>query len=59
MWVDKVHKLHRANLKLTETLGREPSDAELAKCLRMPPAKVAQLRTYGVSPTSSMPRLRR
>lgn len=50
--VDKVHKLHRASHKLAETLGREPTDAELAKCLQMPPAKVAQLRTYGVSPIS-------
>ena len=50
--VDKVHKLHVANIKLTEKLGREPNDAELAKCLRIPPTKVAQLRTYGVSPVS-------
>src|SRR6266446_4874522 len=50
--VDKVHKLHRASLKLAETLGREPSDAELATHLAIPPAKVAQLRTYGVTPTS-------
>jgi RNA polymerase primary sigma factor len=50
--VDKVHKLHRASLKLAETLGREPSDAELAKRLGISAAKVAQLRTFGVSPTS-------
>jgi RNA polymerase primary sigma factor len=50
--VDKVHKLHRAGLKLSETLGREPSDVELAKHLGLSPARVAQLRTFGVSPVS-------
>jgi RNA polymerase primary sigma factor len=50
--VDKVHKLHRASVELTETLGREPSDAELAKRLGLSPAKVAQLRACGVSPVS-------
>ena len=50
--VDKVHKLHRANLKLTETLGREPSDVELAKHLGISTGRVAQLRTFSVSPIS-------
>jgi RNA polymerase primary sigma factor len=50
--VDKVHRLHRANIELTEKLGHEPSDVELAKHLGTTPAKVAQLRTYGVSPAS-------
>ena len=50
--VDKVHKLHRANVELTETLGREPTDDELAKRLGIPPSKVAQLRVCGVSPVS-------
>src|SRR5258708_207629 len=49
---DKVHQLHGASVELTETLGREPSDAELATHLAISPAKVAQLRTYGISPTS-------
>jgi RNA polymerase primary sigma factor len=47
--VDKVHQLRRASLKLAETFGREPTDAELAKRLGIAPAKAAQLRTYGVS----------
>ena len=50
--VDKVHKLHRANVELTETLGREPTDAELAEHLGISRAKVAQLRTCGVNPVS-------
>ncbi len=48
--VDKVHKLNRASQKLTERFGREPSDAELAKALEVPAAKVAALRKLGVSP---------
>lgn len=50
--VDKVHKLNRAVQKLTEKLGREPSDAELGKALEVPTAKVAALRKLGVSPIS-------
>jgi RNA polymerase primary sigma factor len=50
--VDKVHKLQRARVELTESLGREPNDGELAEHLGLAPAKVAQLRTYGVTPTS-------
>jgi len=50
--VDKVHKLNRASQKLTERFGREPSDAELAKALEVPAAKVAALRKLGVSPVS-------
>jgi RNA polymerase primary sigma factor len=50
--VDKVHRLHRASVELTETLGREPNDAELAERLGIAPARVAQLRTFGVSPVS-------
>ena len=50
--VDKVHKLHRAGLKLAETLGREPSTAELARHLGISRAKAAQLRTVGVNPLS-------
>jgi RNA polymerase primary sigma factor len=50
--VDKVHKLNRAVQKLTEKLGREPSDAELAMVLEVPTAKAAMLRKLGVSPIS-------
>jgi len=50
--VDKVHRLHRASLELAETLGREPSDAELAKRLGISTARTARLRTFGVSPLS-------
>jgi RNA polymerase primary sigma factor len=50
--VDKVHKLNRAVQKLTETLGREPSDVELGKVLEVSTAKVAALRKLGISPIS-------
>src|ERR1043166_3269500 len=50
--VDKVHKLHQASLKLAESLGRDPTDAELAGHLGISAAKAAQLRTFGVSPMS-------
>src|SRR5881396_587009 len=50
--VDKVHKLHRVNLQLTETLGRAPTDAEVAKQWGVSTARAAQLRTLGVSPIS-------
>lgn len=50
--VDKVHKLNRAVQKLTEKLGREPSDVELGKVLEVPTAKVAALRKLGISPIS-------
>ena len=50
--VDKVHKLNRVVQKLTERLGREPNDAELAKSLDISTAKVASLRKLGVSPIS-------
>ena len=42
--VDKVHKLHRASIELTEELGREPSDTELGKRLGVSPAKVTRER---------------
>ena len=49
---DQVHKLNRASFKLAETLGREPSDAELAEGLDISTAKAGQLRQLNVRPTS-------
>jgi RNA polymerase primary sigma factor len=50
--VDKISKMKRAGHALSEKLGREPTDEELAKKLDMPVAKVAQLRTISVRPAS-------
>ena len=50
--VDKISKMKRAGHKLSEKLGREPTDQELADVLDIPRAKVAQLRTISVRPAS-------
>jgi len=50
--VDKISKVKRASHQLSERLGREPTDAELAAKLDMSPAKVTQLRTISVRPAS-------
>lgn len=50
--VDKVSKLNRLQLELTDELGREPTDAELADELELTPAKVAHLRTMNTRPAS-------
>ncbi|HUK81837.1 MAG TPA: RNA polymerase sigma factor RpoD/SigA [Verrucomicrobiae bacterium] len=50
--VDKISKMKRASHALSERLGREPTDQELADKLDMPVAKVTQLRTISVRPAS-------
>ncbi len=50
--VDKISKMKRAAHNLSEKLGREPTDEELAHKLDMPVAKVAQLRTISIRPAS-------
>jgi RNA polymerase primary sigma factor len=50
--VDKISKMRRAAMELGESLGREPTDAELATKLHVPTAKVAQLRTISIRPAS-------
>ncbi len=50
--VDKISKMKRIAHSLSETLGREPTDEELAEKLDLPAAKVAQLRTISVRPAS-------
>jgi RNA polymerase primary sigma factor len=50
--VDKISKLRRAAMKLTEELGHDPTDEELADYLGLTRAKVAQLRTVGIRPAS-------
>src|SRR3989449_3573651 len=50
--VDKISKMKRAGHELSERLGREPTDQELADKLGIPSAKVAQLRTISVRPAS-------
>ncbi|MDX2225937.1 MAG: sigma-70 family RNA polymerase sigma factor [Verrucomicrobiae bacterium] len=50
--VDKISKMRKASMRLSEDLGREPTDEELAEELGMPVGKVARLRTAGIRPAS-------
>ncbi len=50
--VDKISKMKRISMQMSEKLGREPTDQELADKLDMPRAKVAQLRQISVRPAS-------
>ena len=48
----KISKMRRMAMKLTEELGREPTDEELAIELQIPTAKVAHLKSVSVRPAS-------
>lgn len=50
--VDKISKMRRTAMALTEELGREPTDEELAAELQIPTAKVAHLKSVSVRPAS-------
>ncbi|MGH8018237.1 MAG: sigma-70 family RNA polymerase sigma factor [Opitutaceae bacterium] len=50
--VDKISKMRKTAMALTEELGREPTDEELAEILQMPVNKVTHLKTVSVRPTS-------
>jgi RNA polymerase primary sigma factor len=49
---DQVSRLIRLIHRLTERLGREPTDIELAAQLDLPEEKIAELRTIGIRPRS-------
>src|SRR6266853_792878 len=50
--VDKLSKMRRVSLQMSEELGREPTDEELAAELDYTVARVKQLRLAAVRPTS-------
>lgn len=50
--VDKISKMRRMATALTEELGREPTDEELARELQIPTSKVAHLKSVSVRPAS-------
>jgi RNA polymerase primary sigma factor len=50
--VDKIAKMRRIAVILTEALGREPSDEELADEIGLPHRKLAMLRQASMRPTS-------
>lgn len=50
--VDKIAKMRRVSLQMSEELGREPTDDELAEEIGLSPAKVSQLKTASIRPAS-------
>jgi RNA polymerase primary sigma factor len=50
--VDKIARMRKMIAKLTEELGREPENEEIAAELQIPTAKVALLKTVSVRPAS-------
>jgi RNA polymerase primary sigma factor len=49
---DKIYHMRLAELRLQETLGREPTEEELAQELETTPRRVAALRTAAIRPAS-------
>jgi len=50
--IDKIYKLNRASLQMSEELGREPTDEELAEEIGISSAKLSQLKTVSIRPAS-------
>lgn len=50
--VDKISKMRRVSLQMSEELGREPTDDELAEEIGLSAAKVSQLKTVSIRPAS-------
>jgi RNA polymerase primary sigma factor len=49
---DKMSKMRRVALRMSEELGREPSDGELSVEIGIASEKVSELRGAGINPTS-------
>ena len=50
--VDKISKMRRVSLQMSEELGREPTDEELAEEVGLSTAKVSHLKTVAIRPAS-------
>jgi RNA polymerase primary sigma factor len=50
--VDKVAKVRRVSLQMSDELGREPTDDELGEEIGIAAEKVARLRSVGIRPAS-------
>ena len=50
--VDKIGKVRRVSLQMSDELGREPTDDELGEEIGIPSDKVARLRSVGIRPAS-------
>jgi RNA polymerase primary sigma factor len=48
----KISKMHRVSLQMSEELGREPTDDELAEEIGLSRGKVSQLKTAWIRPAS-------
>src|SRR3979411_389267 len=48
--VDKISKMRRVSLQMSEELGREPTDDELGEEIGIAAGKVSQLKTGSISP---------
>ena len=50
--VDKIAKVRRVSLQMSDDLGREPTDDELGEEIGIAGKKVARLKSVGISPAS-------
>src|SRR5277367_2016238 len=50
--VDKISRMRKTAMQISERLGREPTDEELAMELQIPTSKVAHLKSVSVRPAS-------
>jgi RNA polymerase primary sigma factor len=50
--VDKISKMRRVAMQMSEELGREPSDDELAEEVGLSAGKISQLKTVSIRPAS-------
>jgi RNA polymerase primary sigma factor len=50
--VDKISKMRRVSLQMSEELGREPTDDELAEEIGLSSRKISQIKTVSTRPTS-------
>ncbi|MBV8275427.1 MAG: RNA polymerase sigma factor RpoD/SigA [Verrucomicrobia bacterium] len=50
--IEKIYKLNRVSLKMSEQLGREPTDEELSEEIGISSAKLSQLKTVSIGPAS-------
>src|SRR5499426_3709605 len=50
--VDKISKMRRVSLQMEESLGREPTNEELANEVSLSSEKIAHLRTTSIRPQS-------
>src|SRR6266513_2090799 len=50
--VDKIAKVRRVSLQISDELGREPTDDELGEEIGIDSEKVARLKSHGIRPAS-------